>query len=909
MADKNDSTNTWLGNLKKYQLPNSTESNKVRRIDVNSKAPIAPKPVKVVQKPTTLNEQKKDCPFCHAEDDSFYIFPTRYSIAKKSDGSYPSLPDQLNSYVKDYPITYSKYTLKFLNIGYLYVLVEYENNIHSWLAYRVNDEGFLAKIKNINSPDSAPTPYGCTNQKHFANSSMICLAPKNKSKAKNAYMLYSKGFLTNARLETYRNNRVNYVNEKKWQKVDLNAWRSSQKSNLCFNQAVFEKNVTAPNFAKHGKNNKVRKENISEKFKMFPNAVCGVALYDALGITIELNQRRNDQYIDLTGFLNIYENGVSNHQRMNAVPLIESIEEGFKRKAISGAKNWNEYTKRLELETIEKQHEVWGNKGPYGLNNSNNFWSDQLKNQSQNRAIGIDNKNTQQGITLDQKKEAIEKKYDENLQQGTNRNLEIAAQEWENKYKPLIKYTQMVQFKENVASKTESGIKNATVVGQDHLIWLKSKQLINELHSFDPNHQKLGFIFYEYLMRAIEGTGGTDAGATLIDRWIVQKIILIDNIFMRAVLFNNQKAIADYNTGVKGFSAVTNYTDWTTSQNTFKQFVVTIAALDAAWDEWVSADQNKHYIDNFDKTFTGRAGRWSAEFVRVAMQKAKSGVTDRFIATQIACFIYARSGVCSKGINLNSLMAVAIPNFNPELKKSTPVSETLSKILNDQKAKGNARVASMIMVLEAINLGFQLTKPMSFDQKLQVWGGACGLITASLELVGVVTAMTKNAAHNLVKLAANSFAIFGSAFFTLYDFKGTIDQISKDRTLALIYGLRSASYLGLTLGYTKISIEFLQKIGTATGRPALIRLSGTLMRSGAYRTIAFLGGVVWLAKLNLIILGLTAIEIIYKALIADNKLEVWCKKSSFGIDAVKYLNEGKEIEAFNEAFSEVIGIK
>ncbi|ENX58520.1 MULTISPECIES: hypothetical protein [Acinetobacter] len=76
------------------------------------------------------------------------------------------------------------------------------------------------------------------------------------------------------------------------------------------------------------------------------------------------------------------------------------------------------------------------------------------------------------------------------------------------------------------------------------------------------------------------------------------------------------------------------------------------------------------------------------------------------------------------------------------------------------------------MALEAINLMFQLSKPMTtLDQKLQIWGGACGLITASLELVGVVTATTKNATHHAIKFAANSFAIVGSVLFAIYDFK------------------------------------------------------------------------------------------------------------------------------------------
>ncbi|MCH7341586.1 hypothetical protein [Acinetobacter higginsii] len=213
------------------------------------------------------------------------------------------------------------------------------------------------------------------------------------------------------------------------------------------------------------------------------------------------------------------------------------------------------------------------------------------------------------------------------------------------------------------------------------------------------------------------------------------------------------------------------------------------------------------------------------------------------------------------------------------------------------------------MALEAINLMFQLSKPMTtLDQKLQIWGGACGLITASLELVGVVTATTKSASHNLIKFAANSFAIVGSALFAAYDFKGAFDNRSKDRFLAIIYVSRGAAYLGLAVGYTKISIDFLQNIGTLTNRAALIRFSGMLIRTQVYRILAFLGSVVWLARLNLVILGLTAIEIIYKAYFADNALEDWCKKSAFGNDEVNFVNEAKELEVFNQAFVEVIGV-
>ncbi|MEE9902198.1 MAG: hypothetical protein PBU42_06435 [Acinetobacter haemolyticus] len=330
---------SWGQNLKKYDLAKveqkKAELNPNVQKEVPKKIPIQPTPSGVV------NEQKKDCPFCHAEDDSFYLFPVRYAIAKKNDSKFPSLPTQLNGYVSDKSIHYSKYTLKYLNVGYLYALVEYENGMHRWLAYRVNEEGFLAKIKNPLDPDCAPTPYGCANEKHFANSSMICLAPYQKSKAKVAYLLFSKGFLTQARLQLYRKNKALYATEKKWQKIDINQWRSAQKSNHCFNQQVFDKHVPTPNFEKYSsKVNSTRKQKISEKFAVFPKAVCGVAIYDALGITIELNERRNDQFIELSAYMNSYKDGISNHQRFNSIPLIESIEQGLKTKAIQEAKDW-----------------------------------------------------------------------------------------------------------------------------------------------------------------------------------------------------------------------------------------------------------------------------------------------------------------------------------------------------------------------------------------------------------------------------------------------------------------------------------------------------------------------------------------------------------------------------------------
>ncbi|MCH7305834.1 hypothetical protein MMP74_15845 [Acinetobacter sp. NIPH 1869] len=79
----------------------------------------------------------------------------------------------------------------------------------------------------------------------------------------------------------------------------------------------------------------------------------------------------------------------------------------------------------------------------------------------------------------------------------------------------------------------------------------------------------------------------------------------------------------------------------------------------------------------------------------------------------------------------------------------------------------------------------------------------------------------------------------------------------------------------------------------------MIRFSGVLVRLPVYRFLAFFGTVVWLARFNIAILGLTAVEIIYKAYFSDNALESWCRKSSFGIDVVNFENEAKELEVFN----------
>lgn len=291
----------------------------------------------------------------------------------------------------------------------------------------------------------------------------------------------------------------------------------------------------------------------------------------------------------------------------------------------------------------------------------------------------------------------------------------------------------------------------------------------------------------------------------------------------------------------------------------------------------------------------------------MATQKARAGGTDRLVATQVCTFLYARTGVLDKGINLKSLMFFAVPSLDPNYKPPTDVSKQVTSILNDAKNKGATRTASLVMALEAVNLIFQLDRPIDAQQKLQIFGGACGLITASLELVGVFTAANKNAAHNVIKLTAHSFAVIGSAFFAFYDIKGLIDNWKDQRNLAYIYGFRGVMYVGLALNYTKISIDYLQKVAER-GKPTLLRFSKNLVKSNFYRLISRIGSVVWLARFNIAILGLTAIEITYKAFFAPNELEKWCKKSAFGTDAVKFENEGKELEAFNQAFIDVIGV-
>lgn len=907
-------TVSWRQNLKKYDLA-KIEQKKAELPANQSKG--APKAIAVKQLSSEgVNEQKKDCPFCHAEDDSFFLFPTRYAIAKKADTQAVSLPAHLNSYVGDKAITYSKYTLKYLNTGYLYAFVEYENGATRWLGYRVNEEGFLAKLKNIFDPNCAPTPYGCTNEKHFANSSMICLSPFQKSKAKTAYLLFSKGFLTQARLKLYQANRVSYANEKKWQKIDLNAWRGGQKSNFCYNQQIFDRHVPTPNFAKFGKTNQTRKQKISGKFSQFPKAVCGVAIYDALGIAIDLNERRNDQFIELTKFMNTYKDGISNQQRFNSIPLVESIEEGLKTKALQSAKTWAEHTKNVDMKSIEAQLNQ-----PYSERNFqlHNRVMEEMKrkNPEQYKITEKARKDyfAQFGMTppssakqaYEQQKEIAQHKAKELEKAKIESNTAFAMNQWENKYKPLFKYDEMQTFKSNIATKTKSGMDNANVVGADHLIWLKSSQLVQELHAFDPEDKISGFVFYEYMMQAVAGTGVTKAGATQMDGWITKLKVESDNVFMRAVLYNQRSAIDYYNDGTQSFFAsVVDYTDWTTGQSTYKQLIVTIAALDAAWDEWASNNANKHYMPDFDKTFVGRVGRWSAEFIRVAAQKARSTSLDRLIATQICCFLYARTGVFSKGVNLHSLMLFATPGLDLQRRDPKVSNATLDSILNDSKNKGTARVASFVMALEAINLMFQLNKTIDSQQQLQILGGACGLITASLELVGVITVTTKTATHNLIKFAANSFAIAGSAFFSLYDLRAAMS--SNDSFLAVVYFVRGGVYFGLALSYTKISIDFLQSAGNALKRPVLISFSKLLVKSNFYLMITRIGSVVWLARFNIIILGLTAVEIIYKVYFADNALEDWCKKSAFGINVVNFENEAKELEVFNQAFVEVIGV-
>lgn len=129
---------------------------------------------------------KKDCMFCKPK--GFTFLPLRYAVVCNAPASqWPELTSPLGAKVVNKTLSASRYTVRLLREGYLYVLVERKSG-QQWQGYAVTPGGMLAQFP-VGNPPSVQVPFTCDLATDGVGASLVSIEKIEEVSA--IYMLFS----------------------------------------------------------------------------------------------------------------------------------------------------------------------------------------------------------------------------------------------------------------------------------------------------------------------------------------------------------------------------------------------------------------------------------------------------------------------------------------------------------------------------------------------------------------------------------------------------------------------------------------------------------------------------------------------------------------------------------------------
>ncbi|KIE84851.1 hypothetical protein SD67_14130 [Acinetobacter pittii] len=844
---------------------------------------------------SSAGQAQKECSnFCRKK--GFNILPLRYTVVKDNP---PALPATLGKNVKDIQLSHLKYAVEMIDTGYIYRLVKRTSGALEWAGYKVTPNGHLSYFPvGKEAPKSVPE-FACKGAGHSFNSSVIAVESNPKDEAKIAYIIHTHVPMSKAKISEYEKNADKFVTEGKWQKILINGGSAQEH---CIAASQFK--TTVYNLNSFGKN---RIDATLNKFKDEPKSLACMALYDPVGITRKLNTLRNSEFKKVMDFLAKKDGDFTNEHRLHSSQCIDSIKICLENKLLNERSQFSaQATKSIVLMGL------W-NELPKNLTDADDI------NYELEKIYKRKSKAEQERLL----KEAQEKQrankgiYTEDMGKLSRGEGE---QIWVKKYKPNLDMVAKSNFDKKINALIQESLAGARAIGDDHIKWLLSKAVINALHAYDDQVQvPFGNIFYVHAMDMINGMSGVPSGQALLETWLGVEKIAKENIYMRAICYNQESLKNKYNAAAPSIIDIS----WDDGQNAAKTAIAAFVAADKAWQEWAADKTNNSYMLHGQKFSLLKTFYWMSELTQSAVKwsmKYPSGSEFAKKLGRLTFYTFAHSGMLAENVKKNALYYI-IPEqtlkgrikLTPEMVQNnwkkyssaaTNPSRTASqidRIIANSSPSASLRVAGVVAIFELINLGTQISKfniDPSVDNTLSYMSGMMATTAAILE-VGSSSMEKFSCAERAAYIAKCGalFAIAGATFSLIIDIKGFIKSKKESNPYAIVLsGLKVFSSIAtLTVG---ISIFLNLPIMKNTS------LHYTVERYVVGRALLGIRAVQVSAMLSLAGIALVALEIYLKNYVLDNAMQDWCQKCAFRLntsaeDVFKDIKE--EEKEFNNA--------
>ncbi len=832
-------------------------------------------------------QSQKECSFCRKT--GFNILPLRYTVVR---GTAPALPATLGKNVKEIQLSHFKYAVEMIDTGYIYRLVKRASGTLEWAGYLVTPKGHLSYFPVGKAAPKSVPEFACKGVGHNFNSSVISVESNPKDEAKIAYIIHTHVPMSKAKLSEYEKNAEKFVTEGKWQKVLISAGNTQEH---CIAGSQFK--ATVYNLISFGEN---RINATLNKFKNEPKSLACMALYDPVGITKKLNDSRNSQFGKLTKYLAKNEKNISNEHRLQSSQLVDSIKIVVENKLIN-----QQLSARSQVADLATKLEYAKDKIPKlgsmdqreYLNKVQDIW-DRAPAAEKDKFLQQRNKKFAEG----------EQKLKEKIITQSKAEAKLT---WETKYAPKINWDTKKDFDKEIQKLTNEGRTLAQTYASDHIKWLQSKQLLNAFYVYDQAILKeYGALFHVHVLSVMDGMTGCDEGQALMEKWLGVEKISDDNLYMRAVTYNQKSLIDQYNAKSSEITSLS----WDQTQSSLKGLIAAFVGADQLWEQWLADPNNK--VNDLKWYNPAKSMLWISEITRSVTKWSLKYNTNPLIAkslSRVSFIAYAHSSLLTDKVpkwsllyNIDLKMTNAGAQLNAtEIQRrwknagQNTAAQKIKEILSKSSTSVTLRISAIVALFELMNLGTQaglFAGDKNWENGFKVTAGLLASSAAVLDVAGGgIAALSFEEKANQIKRFGAWFAIGGATFSLIADITALDKEYFGDRNgyiLALSFSKVAASFVmlavgvGLLLNLPQLSAS---KVVLFANRYALGRalLAANLIKITCY--------------FNWIGLALTVIDIILRNYWLDDEMQKWCKKSSFGLDSIKFKSMTDEKEAFSKA--------
>lgn len=945
---KSKNEGTFVGTLNKYGAVDKSS----RRIEIDTGGKIKEMTQQAVganQQTSTAKGGANKCNFCRKP--GLQILPLRYSVTQ---AKAPELSGSLGKNVKNIALSYSKYTTEMVDSSYIYAMVKRKKGFE-WIGYIVTPLGHLSSFPLDKTAPAKVQEFSCKGNEHALFSSFVTVEYIASNLAEKVYLIYTHVPMTKAKRDEYQAKADEYVRLGRWQRVDVAAWAGgSLQQEHCLNAQNLKAAVDQPLTFGESRWGKILK-----KFNEKPKAFASIALYDPIGITVKLNDYRNEAYAPVDDYLEAKDkNGISNQRKLDAVQRLDTLKGSLEQKAqqsiLTNAQNtasridYLETKDRFYLNVIDKQIA--------DAKKARDF--SEVARLEKSRDIMI--QDHKRKVNAQNQQYGIEK-------QSRLEKLKADFQVCEDN----IDFKEAEAFKKEAAGKYATAIQIANQRAQEHLNWINSESLLDALDVYDAQDLQNGCAFKAHVASMLFGMEGATVSAEKIDSWIKKPEFERKNLFIRGLYSNQLEAKAKHDDLIKaphdntalGIKVLKSLTDF-------------MKKTDSAWDEYArvhtevndKGQQTKlkgyHYFSYAEKKMMLFVSNLSRVYFRLGMGTTAESKIVNAIAKKL---LYPQLGKLTERLRFDELFY----GVNPE-KQTQTIPKNISRIdakIDSKLAKAEAlraldqliadakiknaeaaktledilgkdmknatnnyhqiRASGILVLIESMNLANMLFsgRYQNLEQIAALTASISALASFGLDIfygmakgiretanqsmhVTVNSGAIKGSANiqrGALKFAAGSFSAIAGSLFCILDAVKMTKEYSKVNSLWVLYGLRSltsllSTLLGIltTLTYISPVVNYVKRIGASPIIERIgLKLIVTNLTEEAVRA-ALLRWTAWASGIGLV---LTLVEVTILIYMDFTKLERWCEHSTFRrLKTNKLMSEKQEAEDYQNLF-------